>query len=118
MSIIKIEDIAHVRFTAPDIPKMQAFLTEFGLSAEVHEDGNLYARGGDGIPFNHVTQPGPAGFKALGLRAERLEDLETLARVEGVALEDLSAPGGGKVLRLTDPDGFMVEVVAGQERRP
>ena len=32
MSIIRIQDISHVRFKAPDLPAMQAFLEEFGLS--------------------------------------------------------------------------------------
>ena len=32
MSIIRIEDIAHVRFRAPDMAEMQAFLEQFGLA--------------------------------------------------------------------------------------
>lgn len=116
MSVIKIEDIAHVKFSAPDLGKMQQFLTEFGLDAWRAEDGHLYARAGDGIPFNHVTKKGPAGFKGLGLRAERIEDLEKLAASEAVEIKNLLTPGGGKYIRLKDPDGFLVEVVADQDR--
>jgi catechol 2,3-dioxygenase-like lactoylglutathione lyase family enzyme len=43
-----------------------------------------------------------------------LADLEALAGHEDVPVEDLDTPGGGKVVRLTDPDGFLVEIVAGQ----
>ncbi|MEP1143301.1 MAG: VOC family protein [Henriciella sp.] len=114
MGIIKIEDIAHVRFSAPDLTKMQVFLTEFGLDTEMAEDGSLYARGSDGVPFNHATAQGEPDFQALGLRAESISDLEKLAASEGVSIEDLNTPGGGKCVRLTDPDGFLVEVVAGQ----
>ncbi len=114
MSVIKIEDIAHVRFAAPDLAKMQSFLTDFGLQSDINEDGRLYARGSDGIPFNHVTETGDPGFVALGLRAESVEDLEKLAQAENAAVESLDAPGGGKVVRLRDPDGFLVEIVAGQ----
>jgi catechol 2,3-dioxygenase-like lactoylglutathione lyase family enzyme len=114
VSIIKIADIAHVRFTAPDLEQMRAFLEDFGLTAQVWEDGCLYARGAGTAPFLHVTAPGPAGFTGLGLRAESLEDLEILAAAEGAVIEDLKAPGGGKAVRLTDPDGRLVEVVAGQ----
>ena len=32
MPIIKIEDIAHVRFSAPDLHKMRLFLEDFGIS--------------------------------------------------------------------------------------
>ncbi len=31
-----------------------------------------------------------------------------------MATEASREPGGGRILRLTDPDGYMVEVVAGQ----
>jgi catechol 2,3-dioxygenase-like lactoylglutathione lyase family enzyme len=115
MSIIKIEDIAHVRFAAPDLRVMRAFLEDFGLRP-FEADGRLYGRAEDGRPFVHVTEPGEARFLALGLRAEQVSDLERLATHDGVLVEDLSAPGGGKVVRLNDPDGYRVEVVAGQTK--
>lgn len=114
MPVISIEDIAHVRFAAPDLPAMRAFLGDFGLSC-FEVDGRLYGKGTDGRPFVHVTEPGPARFLALGLRAASTEDLVTLAAHDGVAVENLAEPGGGQVVRLTDPDGYRVEVVAGQE---
>ncbi|MEZ6002284.1 VOC family protein [Hyphomonas sp.] len=112
--IIKIEDIAHVRFAAPDLGEMQAFLEDFGLSCSTH-NGRLYGQGSGGHPFLHATETGEPAFKALGLRAESMEDLEALAKAEGLAIEALDDPGGGHVLRLTDPDGFRVEVIAGQQ---
>lgn len=113
MAIINVEDIAHVRFAAPDLSEMRAFLTDFGFES-FEEDGRLYARGNDGRPFLHATEIGQPAFRALGLRAATVGDLEKLAMSEGAAVEDLDAPGGGKIVRLTDPDGFRVEVVAGQ----
>lgn len=113
---IKIEDIAYVRFAAPDLSKMQSFLDDFGLVSEIQDDGCLYARGRDGVPFNHVTERGSPKFKALGLRAESVDDLKKLAASEDAPLEKLHTPGGGYVLRLTDPDGFLVEIVADQTR--
>ncbi len=94
---------------------MRAFLEDFGLDC-FEAGGRLYGRGSDGRPFVHVTEPGEARFLALGLRAETVADLEKLAASEGVAVEDLSEPGGGKIVRLTDPDGYGVEVVAGQAK--
>ncbi|MEY4237475.1 MAG: hypothetical protein RL339_76 [Pseudomonadota bacterium] len=115
MSTIRIEDIAHVRYAAPDLATMRAFLEDFGL--DCFEAGRrLYGRGTDGRPFIHVTEPGEARFLAVGLRAETVADLEKLAASEGVAVEDLGEPGGGKIVRLIDPDGYGVEVVAGQAR--
>ncbi|MFM2257349.1 MAG: hypothetical protein RIQ28_1196 [Pseudomonadota bacterium] len=113
MSIIRIEDIAHVRFAAPDLAAMRAFLNDFGMHT-FETDGRLYGKGNDGRPFVHVTQPGEAKFLAVGFRAERVADLEKLAAAEGVAIEDMEEPGGGKIVRLIDPDGYGVEVVAGQ----
>lgn len=113
--MIRIEDIAHVRFAAPDLVAMRSFLVDFGLDP-FEVDGRLYARGGDGRPFVHVTEPGKPAFLALGLRAADTADLQRLADEEGVRVENLDAPGGGKVVRLRDPDGFLIEVVAGQSQ--
>ena len=115
MSVIRVEDIAHVRYAAPDLAAMKAFLDDFGM-ATFEAGGRLYGKGSDGRPFVHVTEPGPAKFLAVGFRCDTLADLETLAVHEGVATQDLDEPGGGKVVRLTDPDGYTVEVVAGQAK--
>lgn len=114
MSTIKIEDIAFVRFSAPDLDAMKAFLIEFGLTPVSHTNGTLFARGAGTQPFVHSTVQGDPGFKAIGLRARSLVDLEKLAASEQAAVEPLNAPGGGYVVRLTDPNGHAVEVVAGQ----
>ena len=114
MSIIKIEDIAFVRFAAPDLDEMRSFLTQFGLDCFDGQGDRLYAKGRDGAPFVHSTEHGDPAFRGLGLRAQSVQDLQLLAAAEGVAVKDFAAPGGGKVVRLTDPDGVSVEVVAGQ----
>jgi len=115
MSIIRIEDIAHVRFRAPDLDAMETFLSEFGLVRAQYDDNHLFMRGLGAAHFVHATEKGEAGFAGLGLRAESRTDLHTLAKALGAPVETLDAPGGGHVVRLTDPDGFAVEVVAGQQ---
>jgi len=115
MPVIKVEDIAHVRFAAPDLALMRSFLDDFGLHC-FEADGKLYGKGSDGRPFVHVTQPGESRFLAIGLRAQSVADLEQLAAHERVPVDNLDEPGGGKFVRLTDPDGFGVEVIAGQSR--
>jgi catechol 2,3-dioxygenase-like lactoylglutathione lyase family enzyme len=114
MSTIRIEDIAHVRFTAPDLDTMKTFLVEFGLTPVASDDGILYARGAGPQPFVHATSVGEPGFAALGLQAESVADLERLAAAQNTTVEPVRAPGGGFVVALTDPDGFRVEIVAGQ----
>jgi len=114
VAVIRIEDIAHVRFAAPHQAEMRGFLQDFGFET-FEMGGRLYGRGRDGRPFLHVTEPGKARFLAVGLRAASLADLETLARAERVPVETLDEPGGGQIVRLVDPDGYQVEVVAGQD---
>lgn len=116
--IMSVEDIAYVRFAAPDLAEMEAFLTDFGLDC-IEVNGVLYARGKDGRAFLHATERGEAAFVALGLRASSELDLIKLAEAEKTIMEQVDAPGGGSVVRLTDPDGVIVEVIAGQaEARP
>jgi catechol 2,3-dioxygenase-like lactoylglutathione lyase family enzyme len=118
MGTIRVEDIAHVRFRAPDLDIMCAFLTDFGLVSEVVRGGRLFARGLGTAPFVHATELGDAGFAALGLLAGSRADLKELAGRYGLAVEPFDAPGRGWVVRLTDPDGHVVEVVAEQDVVP
>jgi catechol 2,3-dioxygenase-like lactoylglutathione lyase family enzyme len=114
MSTIRADDIAYVRFSAPDLEVMRSFLRDFGLVEVTGPDGELFVRGAGSAPFLHATRIGEPGFAALGLKLNRLADLERLAASEGAAIEALNAPGGGQVVRLADPDGHVVEAVAGQ----
>ena len=111
--MIKVEDVSHVAFSAPDLDRMERFLTDFGLSAS-RENGCLYARGLGPASYAHLTEHGEPGFVAMGLRAASVEDVVALGRAEGVEPRDLDRPGGGVAVTLRDPDGFAVEVVAGQ----
>ena len=99
MAIIKVGDIANVRFAVPDLALMRGFLEDLGLSC-FEQGGRLYGKGSDGRPFIHATEPGAATFLAVGLRAASIADLEILAAQEGVAVEPLEEPGGGMVVRL------------------
>jgi catechol 2,3-dioxygenase-like lactoylglutathione lyase family enzyme len=113
--MIKVDDIAFVRFTAPDLDKMETFLTDFGL-ARAHRDADtLYMRGQGTDPYLHVTHKGEPGFKGVAFRARSADDLATLAKSQDAKIEALDGPGGGKVVRLIDPDGLKVEVVAARE---
>jgi hypothetical protein len=59
---IKIQDVAFVRFYAPDLDAMEAFLTDFGMIRAERSRDMLYTRGLDTDPFLHVTQKGEPGF--------------------------------------------------------
>ena len=114
MSTVKAEDVAYVRFAAPDLGAMRAFLEDFGLAAVEGPQAGLFMRGQGAAPFVHATELGAPRFVALGLRLSSLADLERLAAAEGAAIAPLEAPGGGQMVRLADPDGHVIEAVAGQ----
>lgn len=114
MSIATAYDVAYVRFGVPDLDAMRRFLADFGMVEAGYADDRLFMRGYEGTPFAHVCErrAGPA-FLGFGVWLKHGDDLRRLAEREGVAIEALDAPGGGEVARLTDPDGFTVEAVAG-----
>jgi catechol 2,3-dioxygenase-like lactoylglutathione lyase family enzyme len=114
--MIRVTDVAYVRFRAPSLDEMEKFLDEFGMVRAARSETTLHMRGGYARPFCHVTEKGDPAFLGLGFFAANLDDLARLASEEGVPVLDHDAPGGGKLVRLTDPDGFIVEVVAGQTR--
>jgi len=117
MSIIKVIDIAYVRFSAPDLDRMRAFLLDFGLRESGDNSPDiLRMRGSGDAPFIHVTEKGESTFRGIGLYAESLEALDDIAIAAGAEKRPIDAPGGGWMVRLVDPDGFEVDVVAGQAR--
>jgi catechol 2,3-dioxygenase-like lactoylglutathione lyase family enzyme len=113
---IKVQDVAYVRFSAPDLDGMEAFLVDFGMVRAEKTGDALYMRGLDPDPFLHVTHRGDPGFLSVAFEVVSMKDLETLAREEKVSIDRLDGPGGGSVVRLTDPNGFRIELVA--ERAP
>lgn len=114
-SIVTAHDVAHVRFGVPDLDAMRRFLLDFGMTEAASTDDALYMRGYAGTPFAHVSEHrAEPKFLGFGILLNGEEDLRRLAEHEGVEVSPLDGPGGGLVARLVDPDGFTVEVVAGQ----
>ena len=111
MAIAHVEGLAFVRFTVPDLEAMLAFATDFGLKLAHRTEDTLYFRGTSSAPYLHVASLGEPGFAGLAFVASAKE-VAALAQFEGVPVEPLAGPAGGIVVRLTDPDGFRVEVVA------
>lgn len=113
---IRARDVAFVRFGAPDLDAMERFLVDFGLVVAARDKGVLYARGTDPAPYVHVTERGEPGFRGVAFEAASPGDLEAATRLEGASgVEKVDAPGGGRRVRFTDPDGHAVELVHGRE---
>lgn len=117
--MIAIQDIAYVRYGAPDLDAMQAFLEDFGLHLSHRTDTHLYMRGAGSSPFVHVTQrTEQACTIGFGLQARALEDLHLLASILHTTVEHNTEPGEGYAVRFTDPAGLRVDVVWGQTQAP
>ncbi|HUC64538.1 MAG TPA: VOC family protein [Stellaceae bacterium] len=116
MPTIKVKDIAYGRLRAPDLDLMEEFLTDFGMVRAARTSKALYMRGTDPVHHLHVTELGEPRFVGLAWDAASEEDLDRLAKLPGAsAVESIDEPGGGKRIRLKEPNGYQIEVVYGIE---
>src|SRR5215469_7225683 len=119
MACIKVTDIAYGRLKAPDLDLMEEFLTRFGMVRSERTATALYMRGTDSSHHIHVTEKGEPKFVGFGYYAANEDDLARVARVPGASgVESIDEPGGGKRVRLTEPNGYQIEVVHGMATLP
>lgn len=115
---INVCDVVYPRLRAPDLDQMEAFLVAFGLERAARTERALYMRGAGPHHHVHVTERGEPGLVGFAFLAADVRDLERLARAPGASvLHTIDEPGGGRRVTLTDPHGFVVEVVHGIETR-
>jgi catechol 2,3-dioxygenase-like lactoylglutathione lyase family enzyme len=119
MAHIKVSDIAYGRLRAPDLDIAEEFLTRFGMIRAERTANALYMRGTDPAHHIHVTEKGGPKFVGLAYYADSADDLARLAKAPGAsAVETIDEPGGGKRVRLTEPNGYQIEVVHGIAELP
>jgi catechol 2,3-dioxygenase-like lactoylglutathione lyase family enzyme len=119
MAAIKVTDLAYGRLRAPDLDAMEEFLTHFGLIRAERTPTALYMRGSDPPHHIHVTEKGEPRCVGFAWHAASEDDLRRLAAVPGASgIETLDEPGGGKRVRLTEPNGYQIEVLYGMQALP
>src|SRR5262250_561781 len=119
MPLTKMIDLAYGRLRAPDLDVAEEFLTNFGMVRAERTPTALYMRGTDPAHHIHVTEKGEPGFVGLAYYAASLDDLKRLASSPGAsAVESVDEPGGGKRVRLREPNGYQIEVVHGLAALP
>jgi catechol 2,3-dioxygenase-like lactoylglutathione lyase family enzyme len=117
MAQIKVTDIAYGRLRAPDLDAEEEFLTHFGMVRAARTSTALYMRGTDPVHHLHVTEKGDPRFVGLAYHAASEEDLRRLAKASGASgVETIDEPGGGKRVRLKEPNGYQIEVVHGMDK--
>ncbi len=114
--MIKVTDVAYGRIRSPDLDRQEEFLTNFGMVRAERTKTALYMRGSDPEHHIHITELGEPGFIALAFNVDSEEELERAARIDGASpVEEMDEPGGGKRVRLTEPNGYTIEIVHGME---
>src|SRR4029450_12582773 len=114
MPVIKVTEMAYGKLRSPDLDAQEEFLTHFGMVRADRTQNSLYMRGTDPAHHIHVTEKGDPSFIGIAYYAASEEDLHKVARVPGASgVEDIDEPGGGKRVRLKEPNGYQIEVVYG-----
>src|SRR5215475_11445224 len=109
MAIIKVTDLAYGRLRSPDLDTAEEFLTNFGMVRAERTNTALYMRGTDAPHHIHVTEKGAPKFLGIAYYAASEDDLKRIAKAPGAsAIETLDEPGGGKRVRLTEPNGYQI----------
>jgi catechol 2,3-dioxygenase-like lactoylglutathione lyase family enzyme len=113
---MKIRDIAYVRYQATNLDEMARFLEDFGLHCSARTDRALFMRTMDSAHHAHVTELGDDNRQiGFGFFAESEPALHAIAQRAGERVKDNPDPGGGLRVRMTDPSGFIVDVLFGQQ---
>src|ERR1700734_3448831 len=116
MAGIKVRDLAYGRLRSPDLDAQEAFLTSFGMVRAARTPTALYMRGTDPVHHIHVTEKGEPGFIGFGWAVSDADDLKAIAKAPGASgIETIDEPGGGKRVRLKEPNGYTIEIVHGIE---
>ena len=114
MSVIKVRDLAYGRLRSPDLDAQEEFLTAFGMVRADRTATALYMRGTDPTHHIHVTEKGDPGFLGFAWAVADEDELKKIAEHPGASgIEHIDEPGGGKRVRVTEPNGYTIEIVHG-----
>jgi catechol 2,3-dioxygenase-like lactoylglutathione lyase family enzyme len=114
--IAKAVAMSRLMFERRDVAKMTRFLEDFGLVAVDAPGPTRYFRGyGTAAWLVSVTPAEQDRFAGLTASVASEADLSALPKATGAAIEGVDSPGGGQRVRLTDPDGLIVDVLCGEQ---
>ena len=113
--IVRVTGLSYIAFSVPDLDRTREFMLDFGLTVVEHPDRDTLYMTGKSTPFLYKAVKGEPRFLSFGLTVANPDILDRLASTTGIASRPLDAPAGGRYVRSTDPDGYLVDVVAGQD---
>ena len=120
---VRLAKTAFVEYYHADLAKANQFLLDFGLKVVGKcQDGEKVFYAGYGVePFCYIavrSKDGTSYFGGAAYVVESREELETATRIKNASkISKLEAPGDGEIVTLTDPAGFSVYLVFGQQEK-
>lgn len=111
--VIKVRDLAWLEFEKPDLVHAEAFARAFGFHTVLHTADELHLRGIDaGTPCVVIRRGPRSRFVGLAFAADGDADVVRLADATGATISPLPDAIGGVGVRIADPNGLPVRVVA------
>ncbi|HEX2893670.1 MAG TPA: VOC family protein [Marmoricola sp.] len=111
--VIKVRGLAWLEFVKPDLAASERFATAFGFTVVSRTAEELQLRGSDeGSPCVIVRREKRSAYVGAAFHAADAADLVRLADATGATVEKLPEAIGGAGVRLVDPSGVTVRVVA------
>lgn len=120
---VNFSRLSYVVYEHPDLAAFEKYAADFGFEvSERSSDGDLFLRGYGRDPYIYIARQTPNGqprkFCGAGFVARTSQDFDRACKMDGAQIVDISGrPGGGKMVRVADPNGFPVEILFGQEER-
>ncbi len=118
---IRILKTAFITYSHADLTEARKFLLDFGLIIVQERAGKeIFFRGYGSEPFVYVAKQaeGDSTYDGGAYEVETRIELEKAAKMPAAStIYSLDTPGGGEAITLTDPAGYKIHLVYGQEPR-
>jgi hypothetical protein len=114
--ILRARAISWLRFERPNLDGQRQFLEDFGIAIAHQDADNLYGKGSGPSPyFYHAVRGAKARFLGVGFDLASESDLTIAAGFDGASpICDIEGPGGGRFVRVVNPDGIEVDFIWGR----
>ena len=121
---IYVDHLAYVHYEHSDLDSFKEFAKDFGLveTPMEHNDGILYFHGYGKDPISYIASPcapqTKPKFRGAGFAARTREDFYRACGLPGATIQEThNRPGGGSLVSILDPNGFIVDIVWGQQEK-
>ncbi|CAM4279387.1 VOC family protein [Acinetobacter pragensis] len=109
--------LAYLNFSSPDLELAKQFLLDFGLTVLEQNEREIFFRAkGASTYCYHLSLAPQAKFLGFALEVSSENELQNLSNLpNATAVQNSSKPNAGQYVELTDPAGFTVTAIYGQQ---